>query len=341
MRHWSVDELRKHGGLHTIRVGSVPDDMYLVSASYEDRTLTVAQSLAADYKATRGVIYVNEELLADSQGDRVRPHLEELKQILLSHCDAIDLVEGSWLDPKRQLLALRRALVTSGYEPMQDFAVTIDTTTFNRESLLTAVALLRNHFPASKIRVSYTSPQKHGEWLSQGYRNVRNVMSFAGIQQSSLPTLLVVLSGFEPERTLKLIEEHEPSKVLLGIGDPPTNQQFLQRNLDDQKLILARQEVEKFSFSASDMLLCRDSLETLLQPYLKSHNIALAPMSTKLSTLAVFLVAEAHPEIQVTYCVPGEYNTESYSSGADSVFVGELPQRTVAPNASEVAPDYR
>jgi hypothetical protein len=216
---------------------------------------------------------------------------------------------------------------------MQDVAVTVDTTTFNRESLLTAMALLRNHFPASKIRVAYTSPQKHGEWLSQGYRSVRNVMSFAGIQQSSRPTLLVVLSGFEPERTLKLIEEHEPSKVLLGIGDPPTNQQFLQRNLDEQKLILARQEVEKFSFPASDMLLCRDSLETLLQAYLKSHNIALAPMSTKLSTLAVFLVAEEHPEIQVTYCVPGEYNTDSYSSGADSVFVGELPQRSVEAKA--------
>ena len=327
MRHWSVSELVNSGGLPTVRDG-LADDLFLVSVSYEDRTLTVVQSLSNQYRARKGIVYVNQELLKDPFINKVGPHLEELTRLLALRCDSVDRVEGSWLDPRIQLLALRDGLVT-GKDLEQTQAITIDTTTFNRESLLTAIALLRNHFPYSKMRVAYTSPQKHGEWLSQGYRTVRNVMSFAGIQQSSLPTLLVVLSGFEPERTLKLIEEHEPSKVLLGIGDPPTNQQFLQRNLDEQKLILARQEVQKFSFPASDMVACRESLESLVRPYLRSHNIALAPMSTKLSTLAVFLIAEDHPEIQITYCVPGEYNSDNYSSGSDKVFVGELPRRSM------------
>lgn len=328
MRHWSVSELVNSGGLPTVRDG-LADDMFLVSASYEDRTLTVVQSLSSQYRARRGIVYVNRELLKDPFIDKVRPHLEELNKLLALRCESVERVEGSWLDPRAQLLALRDGLVTAA-DQKQTEAITIDTTTFNRESLLTAIALLRNHFPSSTMRVAYTSPQKHGDWLSQGYRTVRNVMSFAGIQQSSLPTVLMVLSGFEPERTLKLIEEHEPSKVLLGIGDPPTNRQFLQRNLDEQKLILARQEVQKFTFPASDMIACRESLESLIGPYLRTHNIAVAPMSTKLSTLAVFLIAENHPEIQITYCVPGEYNSDNYSSGSDKVFIGELPLRSVA-----------
>jgi hypothetical protein len=130
-----------------------------------------------------------------------------------------------------------------------------------------------------------------------------------------------VLSGFEPERTSKLIEEHEPSRVLIGIGDPPTDRKFLERNQADQELILARQDVAEFRFPANDIAECRECLEGIIAPYLSDYNVVIAPMSTKLSSLASFLIAEAHPEIQITYCVPGEYNTPDYSRGADSLFV--------------------
>jgi len=48
-------------------------------------------------------------------------------------------------------------------------------------------------------------------------------------------------------------------------------------------------------------------------------------MSTKLSTLGALLVAESHPEVQLTYCLPGEYNVEHYSSGARSLFIDYIP----------------
>jgi hypothetical protein len=327
MKVWGIEELKSLGGLRGTREGNAPDDLFLVSASYEGRTLAAAQSFAPDYRAQKGIIYFNKEILRDPNNDNAKINLDNLTEMLNRHCDVIDQVEGSWRDPRLQLIALRKAIAPADAGQPTDLSITIDTTTFNRESLLTTSALLRTHYPDSTIRVLYTSPNKHGEWLSHGFRHVRNVMSFAGIQQSSLPTLLVVLSGFEPERTLKIIEEHEPSKVLLGIGDPPTNQQFLERNLNDQKLILARQEVEKFSFPTSNITECWRCLETLLDPYLKSYNITLAPMSTKLSTLAVFLTAERHSEFQITYCVPGEYNTEDYSAGADKIFIDELPNK--------------
>ena len=47
-------------------------------------------------------------------------------------------------------------------------------------------------------------------------------------------------------------------------------------------------------------------------------------MSTKLSTIASYLLAKHYPQIQISYCVPGEYNIESYSDGAKTVFAEEL-----------------
>jgi hypothetical protein len=58
---------------------------------------------------------------------------------------------------------------------------------------------------------------------------------------------------------------------------------------------------------------------------LGDNNVVVAPMSTKPSTLGALLLAEEHPEVQITYCVPGEYNVRDYSSGAEALFVDGLP----------------
>ena len=225
-----------------------------------------------------------------------------------------------------QLVSLRKSLAEDGSEALPGAAITLDTTTFNREALITATALLRTHFPQSAIRAVYVSPKDHGEWLSRGFRCVRNVMGFGGLQVASRPTILTVLSGFEPERTLNIIEGHEPTKVLLGIGDPPTSPRFLERNVAEQKLALARQDVEEFTFPANSIRDCWTQLESVVRPYLADHNVILAPMSTKLSTLAAILTAEQHPEIQMTYCVPGEYNVHEYSTGAENIFIEQIPE---------------
>lgn len=324
MNKWKIEEFRRHGGLGTARDG-MPDDVFLVCASYEPRSVALAESLRREYRSKRAIIYVNREFLDGPGGAKTKPNLERLREILIEHCDSVDVAEGSWLDPKAQLLSLRDALVPRHSVGMHEAMITFDTTTFNREALLTAAILLHVHFPKSPIRAVYVSPEDHGGWLSRGFRCVRNVMGFAGIQQASRSSVLAVLSGFEPERTLKIIEEHEPIKVLLGIGDPPTTHKFLERNVNEQTLILSRQDVESFTFPADNIEECWECLERLLRPYLHEYNLMLAPMSTKLSTLGAFLMAECHPEIQISYCIPGEYNIEDYSIGADNVFVDQIP----------------
>jgi hypothetical protein len=149
-------------------------------------------------------------------------------------------------------------------------------------------------------------------------------MGFSGLQTPGAPTVLIVMSGFETERTIRVIDEHEPSMVFLGIGNPPTDTEFLDRNLKEQELVLARQDVERFEFPANSVAECVGKLGSIVRAKLPTNNIIIAPMSTKLSTMATMLVAETYPAIQLTYCVPGEYNTKSYSEGAQFVFIEDL-----------------
>jgi hypothetical protein len=322
MNKYKVLDLKQRGGIGTCRTG-VPDDIFLVCASYEQRTTSVAECLTPDYSAKGAVIYYNKEFLEGHSQQIVQSKISKLTELLKDKCSKITTVEGSWLDARIQFTAMRSALEAEITDE-SEMAITIDTTTFTRESLLISLALLRILHSQTRIRMLYVSPEDHGEWLSRGFRCVRNIMGFPGIQQPSLPTLLAVLSGFEPERVLKLVDEHEPTMIYMGIGDPPTERRFLERNIEEQKLILARQDVEEFRFSAENAMDCRDQLEELLTPSIGNYNIILAPMSTKLSTIAALLVAELHTEIQLTYCVPGEYNIGSYSTGADTLFIDEI-----------------
>jgi len=320
----NISEFRSKGGLHNITEGR-PDDLFLVCASYEDRSVSTVKSLSPQYRCKTGIIYVNEEFLEKSDSCSTKKNLNQLQKLLKQHCESLEVAVGSWLNAPKQLATLKSYLAPKEKLFPIEATITIDTTTFNRESLLISILMLRKHYIGAKIRTIYVSPQGHGDWLTQGFRIIRNVLGFNGLQESRWRNILCILSGFETERALKIIEEHEPAQVLLGIADPPTDKNFLSRNRDDQKLILSRQDVCEFSFPAGDIKKSKAALESVLNPFLNKNNIVIAPMSTKPSTLAAMLIAEKHPEIQITYCLPGEYNLENYSVGEKKIYIDELP----------------
>jgi hypothetical protein len=317
-------EFRSEGGLRNIAEGS-PDDLFLVCASYEERSVAAVESLSPEYRCRTGIIYVNADFLEKYEDCPTKEMLERIESALKPLCEQLVVAKGSWIDAKEQLKAIKTCLNPEGKAHPNNATITIDTTTFNRESLLVSILLIRKHYKNARIRTLYVSPRSHGKWLTRGFRLIRNILGFNGIQESRWPNVLCILSGFESDRTLKIIDEHEPVQVLLGIADPPTDQAFLDRNRDVQKLILSRQDVCEFSFPAGDIRECLASLESVLEPYLSKNNIVIAPMSTKPSTLAAMLIAEKHPEIQITYCLPGEYNVGNYSSGIKKLYIDEIP----------------
>ena len=318
----AVAEIESTGGLYG-QVEGIPEDIFLSCASYEPRTTAVASILAKSYQCKFGLIYYNREFLTEHPGGPTEKNFGALQAMLEEHCGLVESIEGSWLDPKTQFLSLRSALQRQGAIGDKP-TITLDATTFNREALIVSLAILRDTYPQAKIRLLYVSPAQHGDWLSRGHYGVRTIVGFPGIQMANRRTVLAVLSGFEPDRVNKIIEEHEPSVVFLGIGSPPTNEEFLNRNLLEQREILLRSDVVNFQFPANDVGDCLASLELELGPQFTSSNLVLAPMSTKLSTIAAFLFAELHTEVQLAYCLPGEYNIDSYSSGAEDLFIYEL-----------------
>lgn len=320
-----IREFAEQGGLKPLS-SSDPDDLIFLSYSFEPRALAIVNQMTAAYKARIGVVYYNEEILAAKLHTSTRDAFRKMQYQLADYVDSVVQTKGSLRDPRVQLAGFRELFSKLDSDLIRN--ITIDSTAFNRESLLIMFGLLDNYFPSAKKRVVYVSPDGYGEWLSAGFQQVRNVIGLGGLQDPTKRTLLAILYGFEHHRAIKTIEEYEPSKVLLGFGGNPTEVEFLKRNLEEldkvKTLALSQQDVSDFEFPADSISGCATRLEDVLRPYLDSHNIVVAPMSTKLSTISAYLLAKKYPQVQISYCAPAEYNIESYSKGAKSVFIEEL-----------------
>jgi hypothetical protein len=258
----SVADFKSSGGLRPIVEGE-PDDLILVSYSFEPRSSTIVQNLAEDYEANLGVVYANEEILNLKKRSNNPDALDfdEMGYRLAARCSAIRQAKGSLQKPSVQLESLQGIFARKGSDCESVTRITVDATAFNRETLLILFGLLDTYFPIARKRVVYVSPEKYGDWLSAGFQKVRNVIGLAGLQEPSRKTMLVVLYGFEHHRALKALEEYEPSKVLIGSGGNPTEPDFLKRNLEEldkvqMKLALSQQEVDYFQFPADNIAAC-------------------------------------------------------------------------------------
>lgn len=298
--------------------GNTEDDLFLVSAGFEDRSLEVANMLSSEYSADWGVVYVNSEFLSFPTEEKTKENLRKLQSILSEHCDNVDVIKGGWLEAKEQLQSLRSGLEM--FEGRSGLDISIDVTSFNRESLFVALNILYSLNNDVSTRIFYVSPNEYGDWLSKGHRLVRNIIGFGGFQESNRQTLLIILTGFEEDRTLNTIEEIEPAKVLAGKGNPATQPSFLEKNEQEQQKVFSRQDTGIFEFPANDIGGTYEKLVEILDQYTPEYNIVLSPMSTKLSTLGVWKAARKFPECQVTYTIPVKYNLQGYSSGSETLY---------------------
>lgn len=317
---------------HNVDVGTIPDnyavtaideaeadDLYLTSAGFEERTLTATDSLDSEYRANWGIIYVNSEYFDLPKKGKTKEHVEALQDRLEEHCENVDVIMGSWLDAAKQLYQLREGF--SVLSERDSLRLTVDVTSFNRESMMVAFNILYSLSNDITTQILYVSPEEYGEWLSKGYRMVRNVMGFAGIQNSNKPTLLMVLSGFEESRAINTIEAVEPAKLLVGTGDPAIKEPFLEKNIEHQDLAYSRLDTEEFRFPADSINGSYLRITELLEDYSGDYNVIVSPMNTKLSTLGVWNAAREFQEAQVIYTIPSRYNFENYSSGSDTLYV--------------------
>lgn len=215
--------------------------------------------------------------------------------------------------------------------------IVIDITSLSHELLVIILGILNELNGLERTTLIYvgakaysTNTPSNAMWLSRGVKEVRSILGFPGTMLPSKKLHLIVLTGFEVERASEVISRYEPASISIGLGAKmqsiseihhSKNKEFF----DGIANFVASQdygtnEVSNFLFSCVSPFQTKSQIIAHIEELggFSHRNFVICPLNTKLSTVGVVLAALDHPELQICYAEPDEYNSSGYAT-PDSV----------------------
>lgn len=202
--------------------------------------------------------------------------------------------------------------------------VTVDLTTMPREIIWSVFWML--DLLGCEIDYAYFRPGSYGEWLSREPQRPRLVYKLSGITRLKARTALVVLAGYDVERTKQLMAFFEPEITLLGLqtlDKDPTNDERMRKQREQAERFPQDGRVECFSLDAYAADHGEGIVGKRIADYLESHNIIMSSLGPKLSAVSLYRLHRTNRATALAYAPSQEFNRE-YSLGIGEGVFGSL-----------------
>jgi len=292
-------------------------DHFIVCASYEDRCLTAYQHIDRAKIVKTSVFYYKQ----------FREHVMPNAELLKDKFSGI-LLEMDNSDPVTIANSVIKALSNDIESIQRKSNIVIDISTFTRESLLIILKyILINKDSFSQIILLYRSAEV-SENLSNIVESVRSVIGYMGDTIPERPTHLIVLSGYEYERAIEIIDNIEPDYISIGYGQKgeSISDAIQENNETFSKKLAAHYTLENisiFTHSLIDINKLKKQLNDIIAEK-PNHNVIIAPLNNKISTVAAGLSAIENSHVQICYSQMAIYNYENYSEPRNECYIENM-----------------
>lgn len=202
--------------------------------------------------------------------------------------------------------------------------ISLDISTMSRNLIWALLFFLKEK--SHHVGIVYHQPHKYSnDWLSRDAEPPRLLFKHSGIVSMEKRTLLIIVTGFDVERTKQLVYYYNPSKIILLIQKP--------NRLDDNvrntsaihagecEKMGAKADVEPIDCYAEDWGF--STMEAIVSRNLEHYNIIVSSIGPKLSAVSVYRTFLLHPEIALAYIHCKEYNP-CYCEGIGDTFESRL-----------------
>ena len=300
-------------------------DVFICSASFEDRCLSIPKEVSQLDTHSKIVFYITD------LDEKISNNAIKLQSILGDNSDKIDIQFDKPSEMLKKMSKTLNAVMVN--DKPQNFL--IDITTFTHEGLLILFRLFQLKIKENdKLffcyngakEYSYNESNPEQKWLSKGVRSVRSIMGYPGFFDPSKKNHLVVLFGFERERTRKLIEIFEYDFVSIAFGSKGASITHEHQILNEERyeeLFDFYPNMKKFEISLIDFNITKTQILSHLNN-LRDCNTVIAPMNNKISSIGAGLAAIEKPEIQLCYLTANLYNYDYYSIPSDDCYLFEV-----------------
>ena len=288
-----------------------PDDLFICCASFEERCISSTLKMGADFRTRFGVIFVIEELLYKKQVDNNLFRLQsELGKRTTEGIFVISCQRESPTEGVTQLKNIwRQCQPKNSAEPF----ITIDISSFTKIYLLELLHYLVMDLNLGIPRMLHTTQKYLPTKLTQGVNQITTIPNFFGSPSLEKETILILLLGFEPERSLAVWKQFNPSKTIALITSPPRygNLNYVKHAQENNSYLLSQPSVEVRNVPADNPYAVKNVLEAIYSDTRGSLNFVIGPFGTKPQVVGVFLFCLEHTKAQVVYSFPVKY-TRSY-----------------------------
>jgi len=278
-------------------------NIFISMIGFEERGLGFFKE-TWDFKVDDYILFVNQEFETD---ERVVNFREAIKREL-HQAKRIQFLRASYYDPFEIVRSFNQYVFNNKLD-VKASKFFWDISNFNRQNLLVLMWLLRRKYSVESLDIFYTIPEKYNPEISKGAKGFSTTPFFGRSFSKKKEKLLVLLVGYEIDRPLYLFKVIEPSKVILVVGEEPTDESFLDANKRALKEInesIHGTELRKVP--ADDPHKAGEILGTIFRENVHDYNIITSPLNTKLQTVGLYLACEKNPNVRVVYSFPDKFS---------------------------------
>ena len=196
----------------------------------------------------------------------------------------------------------------------------IDITTMPRDIIWTLLFFL-NHNP-NRVIIRYYQPISYCDtWLSKEPYSPRLLLKHSGIIELGKPLCVVIVTGFDMERTRQIVSKFEPHKVVLCIQKGPQFNNANRNEVNKHELICKSTGVSNVSSVDIDCYgedFGGETIENVISS-LSDYNIIISSFGPKPSAIGVYMAYQKHQEVALCYVPCKEYNKD-YCKGIGNLY---------------------
>jgi len=288
-----------------------PDDLFVCCASFEDRCVSSISRAGADFRTRFAVIFLIEEPLYKKQ---VETNLFRLQSELGKRAtEGLFVIRCRRDDPIEGITQLRNIWGQCKPRDSEEPFITIDLSGFTKIYLFELLHYLVAELNLGVPRLLHTTQTYLPTKLTRGVQQITTINNFFGSISYEKQTILILLLGFEPERSLAVWKHFNPSRTIALITNPPRygNLDYLKYARENNSYLLSQPSIEVRDVPADSPYVVKSVLEAIYNDTRSLFNMVISPFGTKPQVIGVFLFCLEHPKIQVVYSFPIKY-TRSY-----------------------------
>ena len=287
------------------------DDLFICCAGFEARCSTAASKLSPSYRTKYSIIFQIDDSFFNKE---VEANRARLQAILSQHTvEGVYVINCNRDNPNDAIAQLKNIWNRVKPKDPEEPYITLDISGITKIYLLQLLYFIVAEQCLGLPRLLHTTQSYAATRLTRGVEQITTIPNFFGNMTIDKPNLLILMLGFEPERSLSVWKQFNASHTIALISNPPRdgNMYYVEYAKKNNASLLSQDNVELKDVPPDSPYGVRNVLEEIYQEYKDTHNFILGPFGTKPQTVGVFLFCLEHPKVQVIYSFPSSY-THSY-----------------------------